>query len=1286
MESGLPNRVPPNNLDAEMSVLGSIMLDNDAYHQLEGMILPEMFYKEAHRKIFTVIETLINKNSPADLVTVIEELRTKGQLDEIGGPSYLVGLSEAVPTSVYANFYGKIVAEKAALRNLIAASSKVLQLAFDEAAPVEELMDRAEKLIFEVASTKQQQAFQAMPQLVNETFEFISTLTNNPGFTTGVATGFRDLDEMTTGLQPGSLNVIAARPSMGKCLTAHTLIDDPHTGERIKLETYILEKRSCVWGVADDGRVRPTRVSAWIDSGIQPVYRVTTRLGRSVEVTGHHPFLTVDGWTPLHDLSVGSSIAVPREMPGFGDDDRTSLEQVRLIAYLIAEGGLTDSSPEWTNTDPVLIQDFSSIIAAHFPELSLRWQDITAIIARAHTPGERKNQKNPLTEWLRELGLWGKLSSEKVFPELVWRYDETRLAEFLRVLFSCDATIYAIGPKRSARIEFTVASETLARDVQHALVRFGIVAKLWQKTAKSWRVEITEPASIARYQERIGWIGEKVSRDFAIQAAAHSNVGHVPKAVWNQVRQAARVANISLTELARRAGETTTSGYNAHTNRNLPQHRLLEYANILENADLAKLAHPNLYWDTITKIETLEAQQVYDLTVPDGSNFIAQDVCVHNTAFALAVAQNIALKQNKTVAVFSLEMPASQLVLRMLCNEARVDMNRVRQGSLNERDFERLVTAAGKLAEAPIFIDDAADLNVIELRSKSRRLMAERDLKMIVIDYLQLMTSGPSRGGGGGENRQQEISTISRNLKSLARELNIPVVVLSQLSRAVESRPNHRPMLSDLRECVTGDTLVMLADGRRVPIQDLVGQIPRVLSMTLDGRLLETESDLVWSTGVKPVFELRTSSGRTIRATANHRLLGPKGWLELEQFAPGDRIAIARRTMEVSSSSNDWSDSRLALLAHLIGDGSFIKHQPLRYTTASEDNSRIVTEAALEFGVRVSRHAGRGNWHQLVFSGNGNRWHPAGINLWLRNLGIYGQRSFEKHVPSEIYSLENTAIATFVRHLWATDGTISVRKAGQRGSAAVNFSTNSERLARDVSALLLRLGIVARLRTVAQGKHRPMFTVNVSGLEDQRRFLDVVGAFGPKVVQAQALSESLRDKTANTNVDTLPNEIFEQVKLEMRSQGISQREMASRRGTAYGGTSHFKFAPSRATVLEYAEILESEPLKTMARSDIFWDEVLEIVPMGEAEVFDLTVPETSAWLADGIVSHNSGAIEQDADLVAFIYRDEYYDKNSEKQGIAEIIIGKQRNGPVGTVELQFHSQHVRFNDLAKDGV
>jgi len=135
----------------------------------------------------------------------------------------------------------------------------------------------------------------------------------------------------------------------------------------------------------------------------------------------------------------------------------------------------------------------------------------------------------------------------------------------------------------------------------------------------------------------------------------------------------------------------------------------------------------------------------------------------------------------------------------MLCSEARVDMNRVRQGQLNDRDFERLAAAAGRLADAPMVIDDDANLTLNELRSKCRRILAQQgSLGLVIIDYLQLMSG--SKNSGGGENRQQEISNISRGLKSIARELSVPVLVLSQLSRAVESRPNHRPMLSDLRE------------------------------------------------------------------------------------------------------------------------------------------------------------------------------------------------------------------------------------------------------------------------------------------------------------------------------------------------------------------------------------------------------------------------------------------------------------------------------------------------------
>jgi replicative DNA helicase len=179
-------------------------------------------------------------------------------------------------------------------------------------------------------------------------------------------------------------------------------------------------------------------------------------------------------------------------------------------------------------------------------------------------------------------------------------------------------------------------------------------------------------------------------------------------------------------------------------------------------------------------------------------NVLAARPSMGKTAFALTIGMNAALREKATVGIFSLEMSAVQLVTRMLCSEARVDMSRVRNGQLSDRDFQRLADTAGKMSEARIFIDDNADMTVMELRSRARRLMAEHGLGLIIVDYLQLM-SGSGRGSGN-ENRQQEISMISRSLKALARELDIPVLVLSQLSRAVESRPNKRPMLSDLRE------------------------------------------------------------------------------------------------------------------------------------------------------------------------------------------------------------------------------------------------------------------------------------------------------------------------------------------------------------------------------------------------------------------------------------------------------------------------------------------------------
>jgi replicative DNA helicase len=646
-------------------------------------------------------------------------------------------------------------------------------------------------------------------------------------------------------------------------------------------------------------------------------------------------------------------------------------------------------------------------------------------------------------------------------------------------------------------------------------------------------------------------------------------------------------------------------------------------------------------------------------------------VVTHNTAFALNIAQHVGVTLRGTVLVLSLEMSAQQLVQRMLCSEAKVDAQAVRTGFLSSSDWHRLTAAAGRLSEAKIFIDDSPGVTVLEARAKARRMKAEHGLDMLVVDYLQLM-----RGRASLDNRQQEISEISRSLKALAKELNIPVVALSQLSRAVEARAQRdfRPQLSDLRECVTGETLVLLSDGRRIPIRELVDTAPEVFAMSEAGRIVVAKSERVWRVGRRPVVRITLASGRAVRATADHRFYSGRGWATVEQLRAGDRLALARKVPEPAMAAS-WADRRVALLGQLIGGGRFLVNQPLRYTTSSEENSALVaTAAGEEFGCEVTRYAGRDTWHQLVISGNGDRWHPKGVDRWLRDLGIFGQRSHQKRIPESAFALSDRQIALFLRHLWATDGTIAPRRSG-RGGHNVFYATNSSGLATDVAALLLRLGIVARMSRTQKGTYRPVFLVGVSGAHDQRRFLETVGAFGPRVAQARRLEALLAGRQPDTNVDTLPIDVFARVRSVMAPRGTTHRSMTALRDTAYGGSVH---------VQSYAELLAAEPLRQTATSDLFWDRIVAIDADGEEDVFDLTVPGVASWLADGLVSHNSGALEQDADVILFLYRAKVYkeDVPPDEENIAEVIIGKQRNGPIGTVKVVFLPQYARFENAA----
>ena len=530
----------PQNIEAESGVLGSIIIDPEAIVQIADFLMAEDFYRDAHRTIYEVIIQLYEQQQPADFITICDELESRGKLEAVGGPSYVTSLINQVPTSGNVEYYGRIVERTAILRRLIHAAGEIAATAYQES-DADVALEKAEQLIFNISQRHAHADFSPLRDILSDYMSKLDQLHERRGSIVGVPTGFADLDRLTGGLQRSDLIILAARPAMGKCLAAWTLIDEPVSGERLTIEEYVKRQIPQILNISEEGKVRSTSISHWVDSGIQSCYRVQTRLGRMVEVTGHHPFLTVQGWKPLHDLSVGQRIGVPTSVPVFGTDESLSSDKVRLLAYFIAEGGLTRTSPAFTNTDPIIIDDFKTIIATHFPICNLRQERITYTVAQPKNVYTQRGiailPANPVTQWLRELGLMGKLAKDKFFPACVWTWSRRYLAEFLRVLMSCDGCIYSF--KSVPIIEFTVASQQLAADVNHAFTRFGIVSKYCRKGDNAWRVEITSPESVQRYQREIGWIGEKTMRFAEYEHAITSrggNYGHASKDVWQIIR------------------------------------------------------------------------------------------------------------------------------------------------------------------------------------------------------------------------------------------------------------------------------------------------------------------------------------------------------------------------------------------------------------------------------------------------------------------------------------------------------------------------------------------------------------------------------------------------------------------------------------------------------------------------------------------------------------------------------------------------------------------------------
>jgi replicative DNA helicase len=263
------------------------------------------------------------------------------------------------------------------------------------------------------------------------------------------------------------------------------------------------------------------------------------------------------------------------------------------------------------------------------------------------------------------------------------------------------------------------------------------------------------------------------------------------------------------------------------------------------------------------------------------------------TGFLLSVAKNAGLTHKKHVAIFSLEMSNEQVVQRLIAQETGIDSQRLRTGKLQEHEWPLFTHAIEVFGDTHIYLDDTPAITPLQLRTKCRRLHMEFGLDLVIVDYLQLMG-----GDVRTDNRVQEVSYISRNLKILARELNVPVLAAAQLSRAVEQRADKRPVLSDLREsgCLAGETLVTLENGLKMPIRALEGRSNfNVWALNPNTHQLEVTSvSRAFCTGRKPLFKMRTLIGREIRATGNHQFLTSEGWKRLDQLTIGEHLALPR--------------------------------------------------------------------------------------------------------------------------------------------------------------------------------------------------------------------------------------------------------------------------------------------------------------------------------------------------------------------------------------------------------
>jgi len=1103
-------RTPPQDIPAEQSVVGGMLLSKDAVADVVEVVRSTDFYRPAHQSIFDVIVDLYGRGDPTDVIAVSDELTRIGDIARIGGAPYLHTLMSSVPTAASAGYYARIVAERAVLRRLVEAGTRIVQLGYATGGgEVDDVVDRAQQAVYDVTERRTSEDYALLEDLMQPTMDELEAIGSRGGSMTGVPTGFADLDTLTNGLHPGQLIVIAGRPGLGKALALDTPLATP-TGWTTMGEVAVGEQL-----LGADGRLTTVLAATEVLLG-RPCFEVAFCDGSRIVADAEHQWVTQTTviQTPVIQTVIQTR-AGHRSAPG-----RAGVRTTRELAATLRDGTAGRPLDHWVGAAPALqlparelpvppyvlgvwlgAGDSAGIdLTTADPELVLRLEAEGLVVAGR--TGERDELLlpggRPVQAAMKTLGVLG----SRHVPAGYLRGSLSQRRALLAGLMDARGTVTPAGD-----VQLRVPPGPLTRDVRELVTGLG------------HRCRVT------------GRRGEGGSRDWLLRWDADG-------------QEVFRLEGSKLLHKERRGAREPRDGRRLVT--------------------------------AVTPVPSVPVRCVQ----VDSSDHLylagRQLVPTHNSTLGLDIARSASVKNSQASVIFSLEMTKTEITMRLLSAEARVPLHHMRSGTMTDDDWARLARRMGEVAEAPLYIDDSPNLTMMEIRAKARRLKQRKQLRLVVIDYLQLMT-----GNKRAESRQQEVSELSRSLKLLAKELEVPVIAMSQLNRGAEQRTDKKPMLADLREsgCLPASTRVLRADtGAEVTLGELHAAGAREVPVwSLDSSLRYVRRHLthVFATGTREVLRLRLASGRSVRATANHPFLTYEGWRPLVELAPGVRLAVPRH-VPAPELQAAWSDEQVLEHARRTAD---VGHQ-------------------------------------------------------------------QPELARAVSALPKRQIRMFVRLLWQERGSLGLEDPC--GPAVLRAG---EELLREVSLLLLRFGISARLWPGGGA-------LAVVEPDDRRRLLSEIAVAVPHEAPFCPL--------ARGNADSVPQHVWQHVRQRTRS-ALDERQPVS--------------AAVRAEPLAaLAGVLDDAGLALEETNDVRWDEVVEITPDGVEQVFDATVVGTHNFVADGIAVHNS--IEQDADMVVLLHREDAYEKESPRAGEADFIVAKHRNGPTQTITVAFQGHYSRFVDMS----